>query len=43
VQHRELYEAIRRRDIEAAVRCVDEHLDKARSDLLGADPRPAPR
>jgi DNA-binding FadR family transcriptional regulator len=36
VQHRKLYEAIRRRDIEAAVSCVDEHLDKARRDLLGA-------
>jgi DNA-binding FadR family transcriptional regulator len=35
-QHRQLYEAIRRRDIEAAARCIDEHLDKARRDLLGA-------
>jgi DNA-binding FadR family transcriptional regulator len=43
VQHRELYEAIRRRDIEAAVRCIDEHLDKARRDLLGADARPGQR
>jgi DNA-binding FadR family transcriptional regulator len=39
-QHRELFEAIRRRDIGAAVRCIDEHLDKARRDLLGADARP---
>jgi GntR family uxuAB operon transcriptional repressor len=35
-QHRELYEAIRRRDVEAAVRCIEEHLEKARRDLLGA-------
>jgi DNA-binding FadR family transcriptional regulator len=42
-QHRALYEAIRRRDIEAAVRCVDEHLDKARRDLLGADARSGQR
>jgi DNA-binding FadR family transcriptional regulator len=39
-QHRELYEAIRRRDAAAAVRCIDRHLDKARRDLLGADVRP---
>jgi DNA-binding FadR family transcriptional regulator len=39
-QHRTLYEAIRRRDIAAAVRCIDQHLDKARRDLLGADARP---
>jgi DNA-binding FadR family transcriptional regulator len=42
-QHRELYGAIRRRDVDAAVRCIDEHLDKARRDLLGADVRPGPR
>lgn len=42
-QHRELYEAIRRRDVAAAVRCIDEHLDKARRDLLGADSRPGQR
>lgn len=40
VQHRELYEAIRRRDIEAAVSCIREHLDKARGDLLGVGSRP---
>ena len=39
-QHRALYEAIRRRDVAAAVRCIDQHLDKARRDLLGADARP---
>jgi DNA-binding FadR family transcriptional regulator len=42
-QHRALYEAIRRRDIAAAVRCIDEHLEKARRDLLGADARAAQR
>lgn len=39
-QHRTLYESIRRRDIEAAVRCIDEHLEKARRDLMGAGTRP---
>jgi DNA-binding FadR family transcriptional regulator len=39
VQHRDMYEAIRRRDIEAAVRCTIKHLDKVRRDLLGADSR----
>jgi DNA-binding FadR family transcriptional regulator len=41
-QHRELYEAIRRRDVAGAVRCIDQHLDKARRDLLGADARAGP-
>jgi DNA-binding FadR family transcriptional regulator len=39
-QHRELYGAIRRRDVDAAVRCIEVHLEKARSDLLGAEGRP---
>jgi DNA-binding GntR family transcriptional regulator len=39
-QHRELYGAIRRRDVDAAVRCIEAHLEKARRDLLGAKPRP---
>ncbi len=39
-QHRELYGAIRRRDVDAAVRCIEVHLEKARSDLLGAGGRP---
>jgi GntR family uxuAB operon transcriptional repressor len=39
-QHRELYGAIRRRDVDAAVRCIETHLEKARRDLLGARPRP---
>jgi DNA-binding FadR family transcriptional regulator len=41
-QHRELYEAIRRRDVAAAVRCIDQHLDQARRDLLGTDARGGP-
>lgn len=36
-QHRALVAAIRQRDVEAAVRIITEHLDKARSDLLGAE------
>ncbi len=36
VQHRAVFEAIRRRDMEAAVRAITEHLDKARRHLLGA-------
>jgi DNA-binding FadR family transcriptional regulator len=39
-QHREVYGAIRRRDVDAAVRCIEAHLEKARRDLLGAKPRP---
>jgi DNA-binding FadR family transcriptional regulator len=39
-QHRELYGAIRRRDVDAAVRCIEVHLEKARRDLLGAEGRP---
>lgn len=38
-QHRALYEAIRSRDVEAAVRMITEHLEKARRDLLGAEPQ----
>ncbi len=36
-QHRELYEALCNRDVDAAVRIIAAHLDKARCDLLGAD------
>lgn len=36
-QHRALIAAIRQRDVEAAVRIITEHLDKARLDLLGAE------
>jgi len=38
-QHRELYGAIRRRDVDAAVRCIEAHLEKAQRDLLGAKGR----
>lgn len=34
-QHRALYEALRSRDVEAAVRIITVHLEKARRDLLG--------
>jgi DNA-binding FadR family transcriptional regulator len=39
-QHRDLYGAIRRRDVDAAARCIEVHLEKARRDLLGARPPP---
>jgi DNA-binding GntR family transcriptional regulator len=35
-QHRALYEALVSRNIDGAVRIITAHLDKARSDLLGA-------
>ncbi len=38
-QHRELYEALGNRDVDAATRIIAAHLDKARRDLLGADVR----
>lgn len=41
-QHRALYEAIRRRDMDAAVWCIEEHLEKARRDLLGVNSWPGP-
>ena len=36
-QHRELYEALCNRDVDATARMIAAHLDKARRDLLGAD------
>lgn len=36
-QHRALYEALRNRDIDGAVRIITAHLEKARRDLLGAE------
>ena len=36
-QHRGLYEGLRSRDVEASVRAITEHLEKARADLLGVD------
>ncbi len=38
-QHRELYDALCNRDVDASVRIINEHLEKARRDLLGADAR----
>ena len=34
-QHRQIYEALRSRDVEAAVSAIESHLKKAREDLLG--------
>ncbi len=36
-QHREIYEALERRDAIAVVDLITRHLDKARTDLMGAD------
>ena len=36
-QHRELYEALCSRDVEAATQMIAAHLEKARRDLLGVD------
>ncbi len=35
-QHRRLYEALRSRDVEAAMATIEQHLENARRDLLGA-------
>ena len=35
-QHRQLYEALRSRDVERAVQVIERHLEKARHDLMGA-------
>jgi DNA-binding GntR family transcriptional regulator len=35
-QHRALYDALRSRDVEAAVATIVRHLEKARRDLVGA-------
>jgi DNA-binding FadR family transcriptional regulator len=35
-QHRQLYEALRSRDVEAAVATIETHLERARRDLVGA-------
>jgi len=34
-QHRELYEALRSRDVETAVSVIERHLENARRDLVG--------
>ena len=36
-QHRAIVEALRQRDIQAAVDQISRHLETARQDLLGAD------
>ena len=36
-QHRELFEALKSRDMDGAVRIITAHLEKARRDLLGAE------
>jgi DNA-binding FadR family transcriptional regulator len=36
-QHRALYEALKSRDIDGALKIITAHLEKARADLLGAD------
>jgi len=36
-QHREVYDALCRRDVDAAVQIIAAHLEKARRDLLGVD------
>jgi DNA-binding FadR family transcriptional regulator len=36
VEHRALYEALRSRDVDAAVAAIEKHLNEARIDLLGA-------
>lgn len=36
-QHRAIYSALRQRDAQAALDCINEHLEKARQDLMGAE------
>lgn len=36
-EHRQLYEALRSRDVEGAVRTINQHLEKARRHLMGAE------
>jgi DNA-binding FadR family transcriptional regulator len=36
-QHRQLYEALRRRDVQAAAELMSKHLEQARQDLMGAE------
>jgi len=37
IQHRNLFEALSQRNVAAAVKCIKEHLEKAKADLVGAD------
>ncbi len=34
LMHRQIYDAIRARDVDAACRVIDAHMDEARNDLL---------
>lgn len=36
-QHRQLFEALSQRNVVGAVKCIRDHLEKAKSDLVGAD------
>ncbi len=36
-QHRSLFEALAQRNVAGAVQCIRDHLEKAKSDLVGAD------
>jgi DNA-binding FadR family transcriptional regulator len=36
-QHRQLYEALRQRDAQAASEIMTKHLEQARQDLMGVD------
>ena len=37
LEHRQLFNALRKRDVEAAVSVITKHLERARRDLMGAD------
>jgi len=37
IQHRNLFEALSQRNVAGAVKCIKEHLEKAKADLVGAD------
>jgi DNA-binding FadR family transcriptional regulator len=39
LQHRALFEAVRSRDVDAAIATIEAHLEEAREDLLGARSR----
>ncbi len=42
-QHRELYDSLRSRNVEASMRAITEHLERARADLLREDQHDADR
>jgi DNA-binding FadR family transcriptional regulator len=37
LQHRQLFDALSQRNVAGAVRCIRDHLEKAKADLVGAD------